>query len=555
MKAKTLRQNGPTRVTTLIELVQIIDETLKRGENEIRNLDIDGIHIGKFIENLRWVNCNFMNCNLLLGIFKEDELEGCSFDRCDFENGGKSRKETFTDAKLWRCSFTKTDLVVRNPALWDRVAVERCRLWAAFRGTKIEGGRFVESNLNGCDFENVTLNKSIFVRCDMDDVVFSGSMMSFFSMSNCESLNARFDAARISEGSFLTCSFSGANFGGSKLSGVDFSGVNLRHSDFAGSDLKYGKFLSCDMSQSEWIEGTIEGTGFEKCDAEDAVVENMVLNNTNFDDMFGGDAIPAVATGRPGRAIARMRALPGPVKVGKFKRDYADVFAAIQGEVQNLPRQEITPAVVEKLIAKFGFEWQVSKSQYSSELQRLSPVPNDVLQLNLSITKLAPSPEDQKILNAVRDLSTRSGHPVRKSGDLWTIGWVRYNAFPETKTVLIEEVQSDVPAVRMGLKDPSFKSQMASRGLEPQEVERAISLLMPFAERFYEDAMSLVFDEARKEGYEVEMLTHVSKKAFRSPVHIYEQLPKSMGMRKRQESATIPRLPEVWHVIPNRRRA
>lgn len=90
------------------------------------------------------------------------------------------------------------------------------------------------------------------------------------------------------------------------------------------------------------------------------------------------------------------------------------------------------------------------------------------------------------------------------------------------------------------------------QGLDPVETERATALLSPFADRFYEDALSILFQEARAQGYEVEMLTYASKESMGSPRNVYTDLPRSMGMRKRQKSKALPDLPEVWAVVPNR---
>jgi hypothetical protein len=112
----------------------------------------------------------------------------------------------------------------------------------------------------------------------------------------------------------------------------------------------------------------------------------------------------------------------------------------------------------------------------------------------------------------------------------------------------VEEVQSDVGIVRTKLKDGT-----APAGLEGYE--DVIVELRPYIDRFYEDALGIVFIEAEKKGYAVEMLEYEAKKAFKSPRNVYTDLPRSMGMQKRPKSAVLgERVAETWYYKPNPRK-
>jgi hypothetical protein len=198
------------------------------------------------------------------------------------------------------------------------------------------------------------------------------------------------------------------------------------------------------------------------------------------------------------------------------------------------------------------FEWHVTEQKYKREAQRLCPDANDVLLLNIKIDDRY-TPEQQKALNALREVSKRSDHPVERK-PFYTIGWVRYCVDDAQRSWLVEEVQSDVGGVRKGLKDPAFRSQLAAKGLSPEEVDAAVALLMPYAERFYEDALGLIFELAAEKGYSVEMLDYADKQSMGSPRNVYTDLPKSMGMKLSSGSKVLPSLGTSWKITPNRKR-
>jgi hypothetical protein len=119
-----------------------------------------------------------------------------------------------------------------------------------------------------------------------------------------------------------------------------------------------------------------------------------------------------------------------------------------------------------------------------------------------------------------------------------------------SKTWLVEEVQSDVGVVREKLKDGSVPP-----GLE--KYADVIEELRPYIDRFYEDALGVVFVEAEKKDYAVEMLTYELKKHMGSPRSVYTDLPRAMGMQRRRGSRVVPvdeTQYETWYYKPNPRR-
>ena len=130
------------------------------------------------------------------------------------------------------------------------------------------------------------------------------------------------------------------------------------------------------------------------------------------------------------------------------------------------------------------------------------------------------------------------------------MGWVRVCVNEAAETWLVEEVQSDVGVVREKLKDGSLPRDL-------RDYEDVVEEMRPYLDRFYEDALGVVFMEAEKRGYAVEMLTYETKKPMGSPRSVYTDLPRSMGMQKQPTSKVL--RPEVlfsqpvWYYKPNPR--
>jgi ankyrin repeat protein len=266
---------------------------------------------------------------------------------------------------------------------------------------------------------------------------------------------------------------------------------------------------------------------------------------------------PRLAFGPARKAIQRARELPERTDPREFRRLFPVEYERVAAVVAGRP---ITPAVVEELVQRFGLEWQVTQTVYGGQAQRFARRANDVLLLNVSLPALAPDEIELKHLQAVKEVSKLSGHPIADERDFFTIGWARYNTYPKKGVLFVEEIQSDVPIVRRGLRDPGFRQKMQKHGLSSEGIDRTLSLLEPFVRRFYTDALSLVFDVALKAGLEVEVPTWEVKAAQASredyaapPRSVYDETAKKMGMKQVGRSRVLDVGP-VWHAVPNRAR-
>lgn len=308
----------------------------------------------------------------------------------------------------------------------------------------------------------------------------------------------------------------GASLYGANLEGADLEGADLADADLAGANL--------------------EGANLSRANLEGAI--GFVLPKPK----------PKTALGRKAGAIGKLKKQALPMRAGAFKKLFPDEFEKIKADTQGA---DFTPKLLESLVAKHGFTWGVVAGRYTSSAQRICANANDVLMLVVDISDEAYTDEQRKQLTAVAQVSRRSGHPVATGSKLFTVGWIRYCVFPDR--ILIEEVQSDVGGVRKGLKDPEFSASLLGSGIDPEELDATMALVQPLSDRFYEDAVALVFDMAAEEGKSVEMLDYAQKKDFGSPRRVYTDLPKSMGM-KLGPSLALPELGQVWTYTPNRRK-
>ena len=121
-----------------------------------------------------------------------------------------------------------------------------------------------------------------------------------------------------------------------------------------------------------------------------------------------------------------------------------------------------------------------------------------------------------------------------------------------SNSLLVEEVQSDVSKLQQKSKVASFMKDLREDVGDTDLLFSAVRAIQPWVDRFYEDALGVVFRLARRRGAKsVEMLTHKSKEevARGTPRSIYEDLPKSMGMTRRAASSVLEGHPAWEYVV------
>ena len=399
-------------------------------------------------------------------------------------------------------------------------------------------------NLTGANLSAANLSEANLTRANLDGANLYGA-----NLTSADLTSADLYRAYLREANLRRADLRGADLRGANLSEADLRGANLTSADLSGAHLSWSDLSGANLSEANLSGADLTGANLSGADLTGATWDDA----TRWPEGFTPPSVesqPMRALGRKAAPLLKFRKPETPRSARDFKKAYPAEFESLKALTGG---RDFSDALVQQLREQVQspFEWHVTFKKYASTAQRLCADPNDVLLLNVKIDDRY-TPEQQKTLNALREVSKRSGHPV-EAKPFFTIGWVRYCVNDAERVWLVEEVQSDVGGVRKGLKDPNFRSQLAEKGLSAEQLEEAVALLMPYAERFYEDALGLIFQLAAEKDYSVEMLDYADKQSMGSPRNVYTDLPKGMGMKLSPGSKVLD-VQQTWKITPNRRK-
>ena len=388
------------------------------------------------------------------------------------------------------------------------------------RPANLEGADLVDANLEYADLEYANLKDASLANANLEGANLEGANLASANLYGTYLKGANLTSANLTSANLRDADLTRANLTGVKLTGTNLEGANLTGTD--------------GLDALEDADGVMWPAGFS-------------LPTT--------EVTPYRAYGKKSAAVLKLRKPETPRSARDFKKKYPTEFEALKQDTQG---RDFSDQIIELVQARHitPFDWTVTYGKYGADAQRLCSKPNKVIKLNIDLMDPRFTDREREILGKIMELSRRSGHPVEKH-PFFTIGWVRYCELPDIRTILVEEVQSDVQGVRKGLKDPATRRQLESGGLNVEEIEAATALLLPYTERFYEDALGIIFDIAQKSGSKVEMLHYDTKRQFSSPSAVYTDLPRSMGMKLSPGSEVLPAHEDVqqtWKITPNRKR-
>lgn len=381
--------------------------------------------------------------------------------------------------------------------------------------------------------------KPSFHKAKIHGVDFSGVDMMFIDFSYAE---------------FTECNFSHKKTDGN-FDGASFYSCKMRGFDMRRSVAYRCLFYKCDMTSFS-VSKIPWGSVFQMCDIRMSHIKDSSASGsfTVIDCIVDVDyrAYPHSTFGKHTGDYIKAKKSIGMDPVS-FKKKYTSESDRIKHITKGRPIRpevvaEIASSVATRLEDGRPLVWFVTRQEYHGP-QRITPLRNTVALFNIRLPDFHY--HQRSILTKLAETSRRSGHP-HESGDLFSIGWVRYLNLPGS--ILIEEVQSDVEAARRGLKDKRALDQMGFGYREADEVDRELSFFQPYVDAFYYDAVGTIFEIADVDGKPVEMLSYAQKEQFSSPKSVYEDLPRKMGMAKVQRSAVDEVSGPVWYYKPNRRR-
>jgi len=425
---------------------------------------------------------------------------------------------------------------------------------ANFKGASSEGASFEGANLEGANFEGANLNSANLTQSNLEGANFEGaSMIATFA-------GAYLRGANLMSANLLGADLEGADLEGAKVSYADLKHANLKHANLTNANLTNAKLTGANLTDAK-----LTGADLTGADLADA-------------NLYGADFTSANLTGAillVPRSARSYGAMTGPIlKIGKpdspteaaeFKRRYPAEFERLKGDTSG---RDFTESLRESLREKYRtpFDWIVTRRKYANESQRHSAEPNEIMLLNVDREDDRYTTHQRSLLEKLAEVSRRSGHPNEKP-PLFTIGWVRYAQDDEHGVLLIEEVQSDVEVVRTKMKgDTEDNRQLRSAGIDPDEYAEVLDLLRPYSIRFYEDAIGLVYQEAERLGYAVELpdyedksgkdyiINTVTGEEKRPPKSVYTDLPRRMLLKEKRTSLVPTRAPlkgKVSYYKPN----
>lgn len=459
------------------------------------------------------------DANLVALDFSNAILTGVDFSGRDLRNA------TFSNALLDGASFARCEMPMCDFSKADMDNADFTRVYAT-------GANFAGASARGANFTKATLNGTDFQRADLHKADFSEAVLAHANLSNATAYQANFSRTDMEGVKAAQARFSHASFSGADLHGVNFSGSVFMGADFSRADLRGVSFDGADLT----------GASLENAAHLAVSVSGATMDSATRALLFA----PRSAYGKMSGPILKMDKPDAPTKAAEFKKTYPREFERLKGDTGG---KDFLPAIKDAIRTKYRSvrPWVVTRGTYTSNAQRLCHDANRVLKFNIDLTDGSFTPAQQDGLRKLAETSRQSGHPYEK-GDLFTVGWVRYCENATKKTWLVEEVQSDVSVVRQQLKEHDF----------PEDFRDTVEILAPVAERFYYDALGVVFEMAAEKGYAVEMLDYPAKKDMGSPRSVYTDLPREMGMQRQPTSALegggVSGVGGVWYYKPNPRR-
>ena len=432
----------------------------------------------------------------------------------------------------------------RNPE-YDEDAYRRALAgYKNHQGANLQGADLYRANLRGADLFGANLRRAYL----------EGAYLEGANLGSVNLIRAFLQGANLRRANLEGANLEGADLGGADLRGANLEGAtleganlydanlyeaNLVFADLRNADLTAANLRNANLRNADLVGANLEGANLEGANIEGANVTGTILEKPPV-------TRPSRSFGRQTGAVLKMGKPDAPSRATDFKKKYPAEFERLKADTQG---RDFSDAVRSQVRQKYEtpFVWLVTDGTYDGYAQRLCPDPNLVYKFNIALTDPTFTERQREFLKKLAETSRRSEHPYEK-GSLFTVGWVRLCVNEATETWLVEEVQSDVGVVREKLKDGSLPDDLA-------DYEDVIEEMRPYLDRFYEDALGVVFMEAEKRGYAVEMLTYETKKLMGSPRSVYTDLPRSMGMQRQKGSKVLSpgAVVETWYYKPNPR--
>jgi len=320
----------------------------------------------------------------------------------------------------------------------------------------------------------------------------------------------------------------GSSFFASKMKKANLSGANLTNCDFDKADLSGADLSGADLKGADLTNAILVSTKLDGAKVKSAFFPTPPALARSYGLMTG--------------PILKMNKPESPLRAPEFKKSYPYEFERLKSDMVGRDFNEnIKEAIKDKYLTPF--DWVVTRKLWKSKAQRLSKNLNRVILLNINTENSKYTDLEKKVLQGLIKLFSQNPMHPHAESPLLTIGWARYAIDEKHKVMLIEEIQTDLHKNKIRTITDDY---LARHGVNREELEEAVSIIKPELERFYEDAVGLIYQEAAKKGYTVEMLGYEDKLPFCyedddgvercPPKGVYTDLPRRMGMLEKRDS-------------------
>jgi len=416
---------------------------------------------------------------------------------------------------------------------------------ANLSGFSLSGLIFHDADLTGADLEDVDFSLCTILRCSFAGANLTRANFAEATIEECDFSGRQ---TRIRFADFFMSDVEKCDFSASKAFMAQFVHARLRHVVFQDADLRQADFERAEMAEVLLQGALLEGASFLGVDLSNVDKSGVELRASKYVSTKPIARTEFSSYGRMTGPVIKSRRSEGQGQ-GYMERHYPREAQAVKGITRGSPMTKDMVATIESSCATMAngkrLVWTITRSLHEGDQRSLPQHDNWVLLFNIDVSSFRG--EEAEDIRLLSEASKYRGHPF-ENFPLFTVGWVRY--YELTRTILIEEVQSDVDTVRIGFSSTERQSQHDE---DAAEAVRKIAAFKPYADAFYFDAIGTMFMIAAGRGMHVEMLSHDQKAKFGSPRSVYEDLPRKMGMVAGTSSVGGIR-GKVWTYTPNRRR-
>ena len=421
---------------------------------------------------------------------------------------------------------------------------------ADLSGCDLTGANLFKANLKGANLSDAILSRANFFEADLEGAHLERSVLKRARFVRTRLRGAHLDDANLEGAWFHTVDASDASFANSNLiksvwwkQDLENAGY-LENADFTGADFTGAYVEDIDFSRAK-----VRGAFWDGAWIDDRVIWPEGFNP------FEGKFEDRRLLGRQTGAILKLLKPESPRNALAFKKMYPAEFERIRGEISGGELDDDAVARIRRK-SETPFVWHIRSRPYEGD-QKTSRAKHTVYTLSIDLNDPRLPAWDAETLTEWRENHTFERHPWEPL-PYFTIGWVRVAKINRKKLWLIEEVQSDLDSLRY-IDPDSFQAGFDSLSVKERrklaksdDIARWVfDILAPYGARFYDDAVALVLEEAKKQGVEVEMLRWEDKAKFNAPTWAYSILPKRLGMVKRETKTGLKLQGRVSHYDPN----